>query len=73
LKKKIELVRSNPLNYLMIFKNDPLYECNFDIDSCDAVYTTSVGNSVKYDFRLKSTEIVTGENYYITDYSSICK
>ena len=53
-------------------REDPLYECNFDIDSCNSVYTNSIGSTTKYDFRIKTTEIIVGENYYITDYTSVC-
>ncbi len=50
-----------------------MYECNFDVDSCNALYNTTVGSDIKYDFRIKTSEIVIGENYSITDYSSVCK
>jgi hypothetical protein len=73
---KIELVGSFPIknDFQFQLKENAVYECNFDNnDNCNAIYTVSTGSTTKYDFRLKSFETVTGENYVITDYSSVCK
>ena len=56
-------------------KNEKLlYECSFDYDStCNPIYTVmSAENNKEFEFQLKSLQKIENQDYYVTDYSSIC-
>ena len=54
-------------------KSNRVFECNFDSTLCGARYTSSNPSLINHQFLFKTNELINGENYYITDYSSICK
>ncbi len=56
-------------------KNEKLlYECSFDYDStCNPIYNVmSAENNKEFEFQLKSLQKIENQDYYVTDYSSIC-